>query len=118
VVNSTRKCGVLGEQIAGAFLALKGYEILDRNRWVGRREIDILARHRGTLVAVEVKLRRTGTFGRAVEGAGNRKLGGIRCALETLARDLGSDSPIRVDVVAIDMDAASHTMTVRLYAGV
>ncbi len=53
-----RAVGELGERIASAFLAVKGYEILEKNIRYARREIDILARDGGTLVAVEVKLRR------------------------------------------------------------
>lgn len=113
-----RERGALGETIAGAFLRLKGYEVLDTNRWVGRREIDIVARDGPFLVGVEVKLRRSDAFGRAAEAADRRKLGGVRRALQVLARDGGVTRKIRVDVVAIDIEPHNDTMTVRHYAGV
>lgn len=47
--------GAIGELTAAAFLARNGFRIIDRNLRVGRGEIDILAEHRGTRVAVEVK---------------------------------------------------------------
>ena len=58
VAVNRRKRGELGERIASAFLAVKGYEILQSNFRYAGREIDIVARDGGTLVAVEVKLRR------------------------------------------------------------
>ncbi len=117
MVQNRRTRGALGEQIAEAYLVLMGYEVLDRNRWVGRREIDLVARRANQLVAVEVKLRRSDTFGRAVEGAGARKLVGVRRAVELLARELGTPLCPRVDVIAIDI-SSDNTMTLRHYCGV
>ena len=75
-----RAVGELGERIASAFLAVKGYEILEKNIRYARREIDILARDGGTLVAVEVKLRRGRRFGKAATGwRSTQDYGPMRC---------------------------------------
>lgn len=57
----SRGLGAEGETAAAAFLAARGWEILERNwRPQGARhvlEIDLVARHQGVLVFVEVKTR-------------------------------------------------------------
>jgi len=61
--------GAWGEQLACDYLVLNGYEILDRNVRTPYGEIDIIAREKKlvdesqTLVFVEVKARRTNTYG-------------------------------------------------------
>lgn len=47
--------GALGERLAADFLARRGIEVAERNRRVGRGEIDIVARDRSGRFAVEVK---------------------------------------------------------------
>jgi len=49
--------GRWAESVAAAYLWCKGYHILGRRLRTGAGEIDILARHRDTLVFVEVKTR-------------------------------------------------------------
>lgn len=49
------RLGALGERLAADFLERRGAEILERNRRIGRGEIDIVARDRGGRFAVEVK---------------------------------------------------------------
>ena len=115
---NTRKIGELGEQIACAFLSLKGYEILKRNYRFAGREIDLVARTGGFLVAVEVKLRRGTRFGRAVEAVDRRKLERIQVALGGAASAMGRSMRPRVDLVVIDFDNGSTEMTVRHIKGV
>ena len=100
---NTRRLGDLGERIAETFLVLKGYEILRRNVRYAGREIDLLARHDGRLVAVEVKLRRGSRFGRAVEAIDDRKLARIRLALEGVMSAAPRGLKARIDVVVIDL---------------
>jgi putative endonuclease len=112
----TRASGELGERIAAAFLTLKGYRILDTNVRVARREVDLVVTDGSAIVAVEVKLRRGGRYGAAVEAIDERKLARLRVALSGIARELGG-SP-RIDVVTIDVDETGDRMAVEHYVGV
>ncbi len=55
--------GKKGEKIAQDFLKEKGYEILETNWHFGSDEIDIISKHNGFLVIIEVKTRSSNAFG-------------------------------------------------------
>jgi putative endonuclease len=117
----TRRRGELGETIAAAFLAIKGYEIIETNYRYAGREVDLVARVGGDIVAVEVKLRRGSRFGGAVEAVDARKLARVRTALSGMIKNAGwrlspGLSP-RIDVVAIDVDEAGERMIVEHIVG-
>ncbi len=57
--------GRLGESLAERHLRDQGYEIVCRNYRTRFGEIDIIAKDRGTIVFVEVKSRRSITYGSA-----------------------------------------------------
>jgi len=59
--------GDYGERLAAAELERRGLEVLDRNWRCREGEIDIVARHRGSLVVCEVKTRRGDRYGSALE---------------------------------------------------
>lgn len=113
-----RKIGELGEQIAAAFLAVKGYEVLQSNFRYARREIDIVARDADTLVAVEVKLRRGRRFGTAVEAVDRKKLDRVRLALNGVLGSAQTKLRSRVDVIAIDIDENLKTLVLNHIEGV
>jgi putative endonuclease len=117
VVN-TRRTGELGERIAAAFLAIKGYQIIDTNYRFARREIDLVARDGAAVVAVEVKLRRGGACGVAAQAIDRRKLARIEQALAGMMRDMRLELAPRVDVVAIDLDRDGRRMVVEHFRGV
>lgn len=60
---NTREEGKIGEELAIAHLRKAGYEIVQNNWHLHHLEIDIVARHQGELVFVEVKLRHSDEFG-------------------------------------------------------
>ncbi len=115
---NTRELGELGERIAESFLSLKGFEVVRRNFVYAGREIDLLARKGPFLVAVEVKLRRGGRFGTAIEAINRRKLSRIQLALSGALS--ASKKPLvpRVDLVVIDLDDSLDRMVVRHIEGV
>lgn len=55
--------GVLGEQLAAAYLLAQGYELLERNYRFDKAEIDIIAQKGEMIVVVEVKTRNSAFFG-------------------------------------------------------
>ncbi|MFA6005127.1 MAG: YraN family protein [Patescibacteria group bacterium] len=70
--------GRQGEDIATSYLIDKGYVIIERNFKVNLGEIDIIAKHRGFLVFVEVKYRTSLYYGEPYEAVNIRKLSKLR----------------------------------------
>ncbi|HEY61952.1 MAG: YraN family protein [Anaerolineales bacterium] len=68
VKTNRQKFGYWGEGVAGEYLIKKGYIILDRNVRTPYGEIDLIAQEAnvkssGLLIFVEVKTRKTNTYG-------------------------------------------------------
>jgi putative endonuclease len=95
--------GQVGEDLACRELARLGYRILARRYRTRFGEIDIIASEGGAVVFVEVKARRSATYGEAAESIPSRKRRRIGAmALDYLAWTGRLNSPCRFDVVAID----------------
>ena len=98
--RAAEAAGRRGERIAGWWLRLKGWSILDRRVRTPAGEVDIVAR-RGKLIAfVEVKSRATGPeLDFAID---QRRLARVAAAAEVLMpRYAGPDDDIRVDVILL-----------------
>jgi putative endonuclease len=96
--------GRMGENLACAELERRGYAVLARRYRTRFGEIDIVARHEGTTVFVEVKARAGDGFGgaaAAVTGWKQRRL--THMAIDYLSRHRLHDRPCRFDVVTIDL---------------
>lgn len=94
--------GSKGEKIAADFLRKKGYTIVCKNFRCRSGEVDIIARQGGVLVFVEVKTRRSASFGSPAAAVTPRKQQQIaKAALEYLARENLFDTEARFDVVSI-----------------
>lgn len=65
--------GRAGEERAVRYLSAIGYRVLDRNWRCDQGEVDIVARVDTRLVIVEVKTRRTDSFGHPFEAVDHRK---------------------------------------------
>ncbi|MCS6940024.1 MAG: YraN family protein [Roseiflexaceae bacterium] len=108
MIGRRRRLGEWGETLAARYLAHCGYEVLARKWRCAAGEIDIVARHDGMLVFVEVRARNGNDPGMAAESITDAK----RVRLMTLAsaflesHRLPADTPWRIDVVAIA--AGSH----------
>ena len=61
--NHRQKFGKEGESVAVRYLKQQGYKIIEQNYRCKAGEIDIIARERKTLVFVEVKTRRSTSYG-------------------------------------------------------
>ncbi|MDR0304108.1 MAG: YraN family protein [Chitinispirillales bacterium] len=111
---NTRKIGADGEQMAADFLKKNGFEILERNVFLGKRgEIDIVAKElsSNTLVFVEVKYNRVkkGAFGSPEFRCDRRKMLQIYELVRLyMYRKKLSGIPIRIDVIAIDNEGIRH----------
>ncbi len=94
--------GRWGEQQAADYLAQRGYQILGRNLQGPYGEIDLLARHQGALVFVEVKTRSSARFGLPEEAITPSKQQHLIQNAEDYLQahpELGDDW--RIDVVSI-----------------
>ena len=96
--------GERAEAVVAAWLEERGWAILAR-RWRCREgEIDLVALDPdGTLVAVEVKLRRTGRAGDPSESVDRRRIGRLRAALGRFSAESRSRARggLRLDLVGV-----------------
>ena len=92
------------EERAHAFLVAQGLRPVTRNYRLPFGEIDLIMRHRDTLVFVEVRARRSARFGSAAESVDARKRARIVAAAHHYLQrhpEHGARS-CRFDVIAID----------------
>lgn len=117
---STKDIGRLGEQIASRFLARKGYRVIEKNYFTRWAEIDLIARApNGTLAFVEVKTRSSDAFGTPEGAVGEEKIFKFGEAARQWAathRSLGDQ--YRLDMVAVELDYATHHAKVRHYENI
>lgn len=104
-----RKVGANGERIAGVFLEKQGYQILQYNFRCRSGEIDLIAREGGYLVFIEVKYRKDGALGTALEAVDVRKQRKIcrTACMFLLGHPSYWEFPSRFDVVAIQGEEIS-----------
>ncbi len=103
--DDRQSLGKFGEDLACAELSRRGYELLERRYRTRFGEIDIVARHRGAVVFVEVKARAGESFGdgaAAVTAGKQHRIG--QMAVDFLSRRRLTNQPCRFDVVAISFD--------------
>jgi putative endonuclease len=97
-----RQLGDAGEDLAAAALKKQGYQILERNYVTPLGEIDLIARHRGELVFIEVKTRRSDKFQDPRDAVTPAKQARLqRLADYYLQRKRLGEVDIRFDVVGI-----------------
>lgn len=109
------KLGRWGEEHAVRYLEQEGYQVLARN-WRRREgELDLVALHGSTLVFVEVKTRRTDSFGAPEESVDLRK----QAQLAQIAQRYLDEHPqlhfteCRFDVLVVDL--AKRSPQIRHY---
>lgn len=90
------------EEYVCTYLKEKGYEILDRNYYGKRGEIDIIIREKDTIIFVEVKYRKNDSYGRGYEFVDNKKQKKIYyTALDYITKKNLNDYNFRFDVISI-----------------
>lgn len=103
---SNRELGNHGEDLACKFLEKNGYKIIERNKSFSKFcEIDIIAQIKNTLVFVEVKTRKTNSFGFPLEAITKTKYSHIRQgALTYLGENSKKFSNFRIDAIGITLE--------------
>lgn len=98
---NNRKFGDTGEDLACRYLQKQGYEILERNKHYSRFcEIDIIAKHKSTIVFVEVKTRKTNNFGTPLEAITTSKYANIKKGVQFYLAE-NKVKNFRIDVIGI-----------------
>lgn len=99
---NSKELGAIGERHAVNYLKGKKYEILQLNFSCPYGEIDIIARHKNSIVFIEVKTRKSTKFGKGMEAVNFYKQQKIRkVALYYLNKHAPFFSNIRFDVIDI-----------------
>jgi len=100
--HSTTSKGNYGETAALGFLKSRGYEVLRRNYKRFGGEIDIIAKHNGYIIFIEVKHRKTLSAGLprfAVTPAKQRQI--TKAALCFIGENGLNDTDFRFDVIEV-----------------
>jgi len=100
--SDKRTLGTRGEEIATAYLKKRNYKVLETNYRCRCGEIDIIARDGSVLVFVEVKTRRTASYGPpqlSVTPFKQRQIS--KAALTYLAKNRLMESFARFDVIGV-----------------
>jgi len=100
--KATIELGRRGEKTAVNFLKNNGYDIISTDYRTRLGQIDIIAREKDTICFIEVKTRRSLSFGQPNEAVGYLKQKKIsKVALGFLKENQLLDSPARFDVISI-----------------
>ncbi len=104
--------GQQAEDLACRYLQAQGLQLLERNYRCKRGELDLIMKHKDSIVFVEVRSRNTLRFGGGMESVDRHKQSKlIACAQHYLQyHKLGANIPCRFDVVAV-LTAAGEDKT-------
>ena len=98
------RLGRRGEDLAAAFFAVRGFEIVDRNWRCCVGEIDLVVKRGQDFRFVEVKMRRTHAFGYPEASVTAKKLRHLAGAIELWLRAHGcTPKTYQADVLAISL---------------
>lgn len=93
--------GENAEEQAHNFLIKQGLKPVCRNFRCKQGELDLIMTDQQTLVIIEVRFRKTDTYGSAVESITPKKQSRIMAATHVYLSSRKTDCPIRFDVAAI-----------------
>jgi putative endonuclease len=96
--------GSLGEDMAAKYLLDKGYTILQRNWRHKNWETDIIASKDSMLHFIEVKTRRTTTFGHPEDDVSKKKIKNLMGAAEEFLLLYPDWKLIQFDILSITME--------------
>ena len=95
--------GKWGEDEAALYYEDRGYEILERDWKVGKRDIDLIALTEGkdTLVFVEVKTRQNNDLQEPEEAVDVKKMRNLAIAANAYVKQMGIDADVRFDIITV-----------------
>ena len=107
--------GAWGEALAAEYLRKKHYEILAAGYRSRFGEIDLIVENKKFLVFVEVKLRKTGDFAKAMEYVDRRKQDRIRVTASLYLSENPTKLQPRFDVIEIYAPEGTATPHPEIY---
>ena len=106
------RLGTKGEDIAAAYLQQQGHALLDRNFRTRYGEVDLVTRHGDAIVFLEVRTRRTATYGAPEESVTARKGQRVVLAAQQYLQDNGMEQRHwRIDLVSVRMAGGAPKVT-------
>ena len=109
------RLGQRGETLAAEKLQSLGYEIVQRNYRCAGGEVDLVARHNGVFVFVEVRTRRGTSFGTPEESITPRKRAHMLAAAQAYLTEHNlADVDWRLDVVAVELSPRGELLRVEV----
>lgn len=95
--------GKWGEDEAALYYEDRGYEILERDWKVGKRDIDLIAltEDKDTLVFVEVKTRQNNDLREPEEAVDVKKMRNLAIAANAYVKLHGLDMDVRFDIISV-----------------
>nr|WP_307985479.1 YraN family protein [uncultured Prevotella sp.] len=95
--------GKWGEDEAALYYEDRGYEILERDWKVGKRDIDLIAltEDKDTLVFVEVKTRQNSDLQEPEEAVDVKKMRNLAIAANAYVKLHGLDMDVRFDIISV-----------------
>ena len=110
-----RDTGILGEKLARDFLKKRGYRIVETNYRCPEGEIDIIARHKDSLVFTEVRAKTSLEFGSPEESITPAKKERMRAAAFHYGQT-HNNLPLlwRIDVVLVELSQKGELLRIEL----
>ena len=96
------------EEQALQFLLQQGLQLVERNYRCKQGELDLIMQDQATLVIIEVRFRKTNTYGSALESITPRKQAHIIAATQYYIIEQHITTAIRFDVIACSGDGTLH----------
>ena len=110
-----RDTGILGEKLARDFLKKLGYRIKETNYRCPEGEIDIVAKHKDSLVFIEVRTKRSLEFGSPEESITLTKMKRLRAVASHYQQTHDNLPPSwRIDAVAVELDQKGKPSRIEL----
>jgi putative endonuclease len=104
-LDKRKQTGRRGEEIAAAYLARKGYKVVQRNWSCAAGELDLVVEDGATLVFVEVRTRTGRQFGTAEESITPAKQARLVNLAQAYLQATAALHPSwRIDVVAVQFE--------------
>lgn len=98
-----RDLGSRGEHLAEEFLVSKGYHILERNFRTSHYELDLIAEHENILHFIEVKTRKSDSFGLAEDAISKKKIDSLLQAIHVYLSRYSAEPDWQLDLVVVEI---------------